>query len=340
MDACAVKGSLPNGEKVCRRTVAEYCTEFDTYENFYKNGAIRKGGIDGWFSKWMHDGGREKLVSERVTPHVTLQDTPQAKTINILDDDLDLDEGISESVNPYIIPVDDKKILVISDVHLPYHDLTALKLAINYGKQQYVNVVLLNGDILDFLKVSKFTQNPSMPAMREELEMGKQFLQQLRKIFPTEKIIYKIGNHEHRLDDYIFRNAPALFGMDALRLESLLGLKELNIDFVSTHQIIQCGKIAIVHGHEMKAGGIHVARSIRMKANENILFGHHHRTQSDTAVNIYGDVQGSWAVGCLCDLRPAYMPYNQWNHGFAIVNLFKDGTFIVDNKKIINGRVY
>jgi len=34
------------------------------------------------------------------------------------------------------------------------------------------------------------------------------------------------------------------------------------------------------------------------------------------------------------------MPLNKWNHGFAMIEMGKDGNFKVRNHKIINGEVY
>ena len=48
----------------------------------------------------------------------------------------------------------------------------------------------------------------------------------------------------------------------------------------------------------------------------------------------------TWSTGCLCDLHPDYRPLNNWNHGFAIVEVAKDGTFQVQNKTVINGTIY
>lgn len=45
----------------------------------------------------------------------------------------ELPKGESEKVEPYYLPKDRKKVLVISDIHLPYHDDKALFAALEYG---------------------------------------------------------------------------------------------------------------------------------------------------------------------------------------------------------------
>ena len=36
---------------------------------------------------------------------------------------------------------------------------------------------------------------------------------------------------------------------------------------------------------------------------------------------------------------PEYLPYNQWNHGFAMVYINPDQTFEVENLTIVEGAV-
>jgi len=55
---------------------------------------------------------------------------------------------------PYILPKANNNILFLSDIHLPYHDMNALTLALNYGKEKDVNTIYLNGDIIDCYKAS------------------------------------------------------------------------------------------------------------------------------------------------------------------------------------------
>jgi hypothetical protein len=49
--------------------------------------------------------------------------------------------------------------------------------------------------------------------------------------------------------------------------------------------------------------------------------GHHHQTSEHTETNMNGEITTTYSVGCLCELHPAYLPINKWNHGFAIVDI-------------------
>jgi hypothetical protein len=52
------------------------------------------------------------------------------------------------------------------------------------------------------------------------------------------------------------------------------------------------------------------------------------------------NIVACWTVGCLCELHPEYRPMNNWNNGFAIIEQLGEGEFLVDNKRVINGKVY
>ena len=246
-------------------------------------------------------------------------------------------QGITEYIKPYNIK--GKEILVLNDIHIPFHDKRALNIALQYAKE--CDTILLNGDIIDFHGLSRFIKNPEKSFINHEILIAKEFLELLRANFKGE-ILYKIGNHEDRLTLYIFNKAPALYGVENVTLKSLLELDRLNIKLIDSTQIMKISSLVVLHGHEIFAGAgmVNIARSYFLKANENILFGHRHQSQDYFGKSIDGKLKGSWAVACLCDLNPRYMPTNNWGHGFARISKINSLEFDVKNYKIINGKVY
>ena len=160
-------------------------------------------------------------------------------------------------------------------------------------------------------------------------------------IFPTERIIYKVGNHDFRLDNYVMTRAGELWGLDAIKLNELLKLNDMDIHFVDSSRPIHVGELMIAHGHEWGGGGggINAARGMFLKANCNLLIGHFHRSQEFIFRNGLNKTNGVWVQGCLCSLSPQYLPFNNWNHGFSVVEMSASGAFVVHNKKIIDGIV-
>lgn len=253
-----------------------------------------------------------------------------------------LPESDEPEWEPYVIPPSVTRLLVLSDVHIPYHNIEAVTLALQYGKDKGVNGIMLNGDILDFYGLSSFEKDPRKRRFSEELEMGRQFLRILRKEFDGVPIYYKLGNHEDRYERYLRIKAPELLDVSEFRLDILLKFGELGIELIDDMRIVHFGRLNIMHGHEFGRSvfsPVNPARGAYMRAKENCIIGHHHQTSSHAEPTMNGKVINTWSTGCLCELHPTYMPINKWNRGFAYVEREPDGDFTVHNHTIINGKV-
>lgn len=242
----------------------------------------------------------------------------------------------------YIFPY--KKPLVLSDIHIPYHDYDALMAAIMYGKEQGVDSVYLNGDTLDFYQASNFTKWGNMMSVKEEIALFHDFIGILNEILNVP-IVFKVGNHEERMDVYILRNAPILEEFEEIGLKRLLKLNELGIEFVTGRQKTYMGKLLVVHNHEAGRSifaPVNPARGMFLRYKCSSLGGHHHQSSEHFESNLRGELIGCFSTGCLCQMTPEYSPFafTKWNHGFAIVEIFENGDFKVDNKRIVNGTIH
>jgi hypothetical protein len=235
------------------------------------------------------------------------------------------------------------KVLILSDIHIPYHDEVAVAAAIAHGKKKKPDIIILNGDIGDFYGVSRHDKDPHR-SLADELNAIRQFLFHLRKQFPTSRILYKIGNHEVRMELFLIKNAPVLLGIKDFEIPILLKFDELNIELVPSLTLIRLGKLPIYHGHELPQGmssPVNPARGIWMRVQESLICGHWHRTSEHTeSTGLNKQLSSCWSTGCLCNLTPDYAIVNRWNHGFAWVETQTDGNYEVTNHKIINGKVY
>ena len=212
------------------------------------------------------------------------------------------------------IVLNDCEILILSDIHLPFHDQESLSVAIDYGMERQPDVVLLNGDILDCYDISRFNKEQDRPSIVDELQMGKEFLTLLRQAFPDARIIYKLGNHEERLRNYILNNAPEFGNLAALELHVLLGFEELKIERVD-RAIVKAGKLNILHGHEMGEAifsPVNPARGFFLKAKANTLVGHYHQSShhSEAISMVIRWEYGLPAVSahCLRSIGPMHSP--------------------------------
>lgn len=253
--------------------------------------------------------------------------------------------------NPYSLPKSDetnyhpfyikaKRLLVLSDIHIPYHSIEALTTVINFAKKEKPDAVLLNGDTLDFFTFSKFCKDPKKRHFAEELKAFKNLFDILKKNI-NAKYYFKIGNHEERYFHFLWMKAKELEGVDEFKLENIIKSRANGIDIIGDKRIIKAGGLNIIHGHEFASGffsPVNVARGLYLRGKVNALQGHNHQTSEHTEPNMEGKITTTWSIGCLCELHPEYMPINKWNHGFAIVDI--DGkNFQVRNKRIDKGDV-
>jgi hypothetical protein len=144
----------------------------------------------------------------------------------------------------------------------------------------------------------------------------------------------------------MMRKAPELLGFEVFSLPVLLGLKELGIEHVPADQIIKTGKLMIIHGHEfgrMMFSPVSPARGYFTRAKTNVLGADSHQISSHSENTLDGKQFVAYSIGHLADPHPAYRPINNWSHGFAKVSFVKgkeDLNFVVNNYKIIDGKVY
>ena len=244
-------------------------------------------------------------------------------------------------IKPFDVPAQYKKGLVLNDIHSRFHDRKAVEIAINNGIKHNCDIAIINGDLLDFYQFSRFDKNPDiMRHFFSEREWVQDFLLLLQKTFG--KVIYKKGNHDIRRELLLQRKAadmPEIQGLE--NVADYVFFDGSTVDVVEDYNIIQFGKLNLMHGHEYQGGGgIHVAYNRLNKSFDNVLSAHSHITQSSMKKTINSKFYGSWTVGCLCSLSPRYAPKNNWNHGFALVEKSETGEFEVINRMIVNGKIF
>ncbi|MEO5366084.1 MAG: metallophosphoesterase [Magnetococcus sp. WYHC-3] len=231
--------------------------------------------------------------------------------------------------------------LVLSDIHVPFHEPVPIEAAVQYGQAEKVTGVFINGDLQDCAAVSYWPQRRR--DFNGEIEAVTSFLDWLIDKFPKQEIIYKPGNHEYRLPRYYLSKAPELIDTPYAAMENVLGFEDRNIEFLDYFQIVYAGKLPIIHGHEVRNidRAVNPARGLFLRTKTFSACSHCHSTSEHTPKTIEGKLLSTWSFGCLCDLNPEYNPYgNDWNWGFAVIDVEKNGNFEVVNKKVLsNGKV-
>lgn len=235
--------------------------------------------------------------------------------------------------------------LIISDIHIPFHSLPAVKSAISEGQARGKKLkgVIINGDFADMHAVSFFEKDPREKDFPGEIAKIIEFEAYLKATFPKADLYWKEGNHCERYWRYLMAKAPELLGVEEFQFEKVVKLEKFGISYVKDKRPIKLGKLWILHGHEFKRGfaaPVNAARGLYLRAHISALQGDCHATSQHSEKNLDEHVVSCWSTGCLCSLHPRYMPINKWNHGFAIVEVSNDGAFDVTNYRIIGGKAY
>ena len=77
-----------------------------------------------------------------------------------------------------------KRILVISDMHLPYQHKDAIKFLAEIKKEFKPDRVINIGDLLDFHAISMHTHDPDLASAGHELTMARKYVKELESIYP------------------------------------------------------------------------------------------------------------------------------------------------------------
>lgn len=252
-----------------------------------------------------------------------------------------LPDSSSEDWKPFQLPLACNNILLISDLHIPYHDIAACTAAFNYGKEKNVNTIFINGDLIDFCLISRFEKDFKKRSVKFELDTVRAFLTSLREIFPTQEIYWLKGNHDIRLEAYLKVKAPELLDIQEFQLQDLLKLNSFKIKIIEDYILVKAGKLSITHGHHIMRGfftPVNSARGVFMRCKQSTIISHVHKSSEHTEITMDGDMITTWSTGSLCECRTSYSPLvSNYSHGFAHIVVHKDKTYSVANKRIFNG---
>jgi predicted phosphodiesterase len=223
--------------------------------------------------------------------------------------------------------------LVISDLHVPYHDESAVELALRVVDAWHPDQIIVNGDLIDAYSVSKYDKDPERlmdGGLQEEADAARRILRRfnaslqyrtrIKTLLPKRRIIVKPGNHENRVMLYLRRH-PELHGVRALRIPDLLGLDAEGIEYQDAPTILANGALRVSHGTRVRQKAGYTATAELEKAMHRFggITGHTHRIGTVYAATDNEII--SWSEGgCLCDLNPGYIDGQpNWQQGITLV---------------------
>jgi len=84
-------------------------------------------------------------------------------------------------------------VLVISDLHIPYHHQDAFEFLKALKKKYKPDLIVNIGDELDHHAISMHEHNPDLMSAGDELKQSKEYVRDLEKIFPRMTLVH--SNH-------------------------------------------------------------------------------------------------------------------------------------------------
>lgn len=184
------------------------------------------------------------------------------------------------------------------------------------------------GDLMDCKAPARWSRGTAAEfegTLQVEVDRTRAWLESVRKNYDGPFTI-KEGNHCARIETYLRTQAPALGSLRALRIEELLGLRDLEIRFERQPFKVAPGWV-VAHGHEgtlSKLAG-QTALGLARKFGASVVCGHTHRlglTHETSGYN--GKLNSLWGmeVGHAMDVRKAdYLAGGSasWQQGFGLL---------------------
>lgn len=230
-----------------------------------------------------------------------------------------------------------KKILLVPDVHAPYHDTAAWRLLLKVGKALQPDIVVQLGDLIDNYAVSSHLKTHGRKLdWQHEIDEARTCIQELEALAPRRMFVE--GNHEDRWPRYL----ATMTTVDNRRGNSvpdILGLGK-RWEYVPYRSYGRIGKLHLTHDTG-KAGKYAVHQSLD-DFQANVVIGHLHRI----ATVYSGDARGTPHVAaCLgwlgnvdeIDYMHRVKAARDWRLGFGVGYLEASGVVHLQTVPIIAG---
>lgn len=215
-------------------------------------------------------------------------------------------------------------VVIGSDFHIwPGAESVALRAFKKLCKDLKPAAVILNGDVLDFPKISRHPPIgwESAPSPVEEIEAAQDHLDDIVKGLPRGcRKIWTLGNHDARFETRLATVASEYRNIKGIHLADHFPIWEKGWSIWIND--------SIVCKHRWK-GGVHATHNNTVGAGKSMVTGHLH-SQKVTPYTDYNGTRYGIDTGCVADPdHKAFTDYTEdgpknWVSGFAVLK-FKDG---------------
>lgn len=224
------------------------------------------------------------------------------------------------------------KILILGDLHLPFHNKAALKKAVDLVRRIKPTHVVQIGDLYDQYTFSRFTKkNIELPQREVDKAFGlaKKMWEDIQKAHKGVKCFQILGNHDVRLSKRIAEKLPEIqeiFGVLMNDFYTFKGVKTLYDD----REELRIGDVMFTHGYRSKLGD-----HCRFYGQRTVV-GHSH-TGGVVYEQRHGETIWELNAGFLADENSEPLSYrpsrtSKWTLGVGVIDEF--GPRFIPFKKV------
>lgn len=218
-------------------------------------------------------------------------------------------------------------ILVGSDAHIwPGTKTTAMKAFLKFCKDYRPDVVVLNGDVLDFPQISRHPPigHNKLPDLAKEIEHAQEQLHEIElAVRRSCRLIWTLGNHDSRFETRLATVAPEYAKLHGH------SLKDHFPSWSACWRLDINDDVVVKHRHK---NGIHATHNSPLWAGRTMVTGHLH-SQKVAPFTDYNGTRYGVDTGCLAEpSAQAFIDYTEanplnWRSGFCFLT-FKDGKLL------------
>ena len=219
-------------------------------------------------------------------------------------------------------------VLVGSDFHIwPGDPSTCLRAFKKFITDLKPDVIVLNGDVMDFPRISKHPQRnwETAPEPAQEIEAVQDHLSDIvNRAKRGSKKIWTWGNHDDRFESMVANTLPLYRGIKGVRLHDHFAIWERAMSLFINEETE--GATMVLH---RMSGGVHATYNNVKKGFVNVITGHLHQ-QNVRPLSTYRSVDFYGVdTGCVADKHHKAFSYTlgsalDWREGFALLT-YKDG---------------
>jgi len=169
--------------------------------------------------------------------------------------------------------------VIQSDSHFSIADPKAINLFLDFIADVKPPSVTCVGDLVELSAISRWNKGLKeeyVLKIQEDFDAAKDFLVRLRRVY-SGPYVWKLGNHDIRLDTYLRKYGPGLGSLQSLSLGSLLDAERLRVD-IRENLFDLCPGVVVAHGEEGE-GKLQGSLALKMvhRFHKNVVCGHGHR---------------------------------------------------------------